>query len=98
MNPLPEILPPPSIPSNVSPSAKWLSGEGAGSWFEIKKTNNNKNFMVKRYSPKGKLECSGNFVADKEIYLQKDFQLTYPSFCNKISLIQNQKVVTLNLK
>jgi hypothetical protein len=52
-------LPPPPKPAKVHETARWLSGEGAGSWFEI--AFNNGSAYLNRYAPDGTIECSGIF-------------------------------------
>jgi len=93
MKKLSETLLPPELPINLPPNAKWLSGEGAGSWFVIESADKNQTFEISRYSPDGQLECEGIFYAQNKFDIQKDYQLTYPSFCNKVSLIQNDKTI-----
>ena len=93
---LPDVLPQPELPSNLPKSAIWLSGEGAGSWFVIQPKVENKHFHVSRYSPEGNLECEGLFKSEKHDFdPQKDFMLTYPSFCNIITIKQGVNTITL---
>lgn len=91
---LPKILPEPKLPSNLPPSAKWLSGEGAGSWFVIEKEYG-MHYKVERYSPEGLPECEGLFSSTSiNIDLEKDYELTYPSHCAKVSIMQsNEKII-----
>lgn len=72
----------PGIPEN----AQWLSGEGAGSWFDL-------NFQgdllkVTRYSPYGDIECSGIYKnnTSENINSLERMRITYPSNCNAITL------------
>ena len=90
---LSKILPAPELPANLPPSAKWLSGEGAGSWFVIENENNNQ-YKITRYSPKGNVECEGLFKANsKKIDLEKKFSITYPSHCAIVSIIQGDEKI-----
>ena len=73
----------PVIPEN----AQWLSGEGAGSWFDL-------NFQgdllkVTRYSPYGDIECSGIYKnsTSENINSLKRMSITYPSNCNRVTLV-----------
>lgn len=93
MTTFPEILPEPALPTNVPITAKWLSGEAAGSWFVIEKENDTQ-FKINRYSPEGTVECTGLFKSNiKKIDLDKDFDITYPSHCAAVSIIQgNEKI------
>lgn len=71
------------IPEN----AKWLSGEGCGSWFVFELQGD--ILKSDRYSTAGNLECSGYFKTDKQINfsLSDNFTLFYPSTCKSIKLI-----------
>lgn len=93
MNRLPPILPAPELPDNLPTQAKWLAGEGAGSWFVI--LEEDMQFRVQRYSPKGMLECSGVFNSDNELNLNEEYKVTYPSHCAKVTLIQYGKLIIL---
>jgi hypothetical protein len=72
----------PGIPEN----AQWLSGEGAGSWFDFKFADS--GLRVTRYSPDGIIECAGHFKISngKGIRPDNSFRITYPSNCMVISL------------
>lgn len=91
--PIPEIKPE-NLPSNV----KWLSGEGAGSWFLIQGHNINNLYEVYRYSPKGSVECTGIFESNHCIDLDKDYSLTYPSHCEQVTVLQYDKTIILKHK
>lgn len=89
----PEILPEPLLPANLPSTAKWLSGEGAGSWFVFEKENETQ-YKINRFSPEGNVECEGMFRSSiNKIDLDKDFAITYPSHCATVSIIQgNEKI------
>ena len=96
MTNLPEILPAPVKPSNLHEGVKWISGEGAGSWFLIEAFGDDGNkFQVRRFSPEGKLECEGTFVSGSILNLQSKYKVTYPSHCQKVTIIQHEQPVTL---
>ncbi len=82
---LPKLIKQPSIPENLPKDAKWLAGEGAGSWFVFLKMN--ENVLVRRFSPNGKFECENSYAID--INLEEDFKMDYPSHCSVISIIHN---------
>jgi hypothetical protein len=75
---------------------KWLAGEGAGSWFVIE--TKGQLFSVKRFSQSGKCECSGLFQLNgAETFDPTDnFQISYPSHCNLITLLQFGKRIHLS--
>ena len=83
---LPKTLPPPDVPGAIPKNAKWLSGEGAGSWFVIEKLKD--NFLITRYSPTGVLECENNFKSSLPFNPKDDFTMNYPSHCAVVSVIQ----------
>ncbi len=73
----------PAIPEN----ARWLSGEGAGSWFDFEFEGN--RLKATRYSPEGVIECTGLFENRDAIQLlgkHSTFSVSYPSNCKTVSL------------
>lgn len=88
-----KIVPEPKKPQHLC-NAKWLSGEGCGSWFTIEKAE--KGYLIARYNPEGKVECKGIFlqVTGSEIDLQAEFEFTYLSHCAEVNIIQHN----INLK
>ena len=92
---LPDTLLAPERPSNILSHAKWLAGEGAGSWFLIE-SNDNRDFCIARYSPTGILECRANFIADQPFDIDLLYEFDFPSHCQKITIVQN--AIRINLK
>ena len=88
MRTLSKILPAPEKPAHLRPSIKWLSGEGAGSWFDIQENEANNHFKISRYSPEGFVECSGTFTSEKALDLSSEYKLSYPSHCSVVTVIQ----------
>lgn len=84
---LPPILPAPPRPMSLDSSAKWLAGEGAGSWFVIEETVNSA-FEISRFSPDGNLECGGVFTTSQPVNLQEEFIISYPSHCAVVTIEQ----------
>jgi len=95
MKDLPLILPEPKLPENLNSNSKWLAGEGAGSWFSI--IHLNEQFRVLRFSPYGKFECGGIFQSNDNFETQQYFEVTYPSNCREINILQQERRITLNL-
>jgi hypothetical protein len=90
---LPLILPPPEeLPSNLSSSAKWLAGEGAGSWFVLESMSEGR-FIIERFSPVGELECTGVFLSNAELNLSEEYSITYPSHCMKVTILQSDSAI-----
>ena len=94
---LAKTLPAPPRPPHLDTSALWLAGEGAGSWFIISKTKVDLLYEISRFSPDGKLECRSVFSSERKLDLAKDYKITYPSNCSKVTVIQNELVVKFNI-
>ncbi len=95
-NLLKTTLPSPALPSNLPPTAQWLAGEGAGSWFVIEQKTG-ANFWVGRFDPTGKSECAGVFQCSGNgcLDVHSAFVVTYLSHCQKVTVVQNNKTVIL---
>ncbi len=87
-------LPSPERHYLIPDNAQWLSGEGAGSWFDF-------NFegtllKVTRYSPQGEIECMGLYENPEAIEFLKNrhsFSITYPSHCRTVSVKINDSEI-----
>lgn len=84
---LPKILRQPELPACISSNAKWLSGEGAGSWFVIEEKSN--HYLITRYSPKGNFECENRFEKEMDFDPKVSYQMDYPSHCSVVTVHQN---------
>jgi hypothetical protein len=72
----------------ITSPKKWLYGLGASAWFAFRQIG--QQLHIRRYSPEGKLECTGIFKAHhKRLELADPFAITYPSHCAKVTLVQN---------
>lgn len=80
----------PTRVKGIPQNAQWLSGEGAGSWFSILPTVD-KKFEITRFSPEGKVECTGVFETNSRqaFYPGQPFRINYLSHCGKVNVIQN---------
>ena len=85
-------LRPPQRHEKVPSDAKWLSGEGYGSWFHF--TGSADGYGLVRYSPSGEAECFGSFMAEeiKSINYDKKWVITYPSDCSRVTIEQEGKL------
>lgn len=83
-----DVLKAPDIPEGLPGNAHWLAGEGAGSWFVI--IPEAEKLLIRRYSPDGKLECSGYFKEKKISHFNTEeaFTVDYISHCAKVTLRQ----------
>lgn len=92
MSSLPKTLSAPERPNSLPEHAKWLAGEGAGSWFVL--NSENQVIEISRYSPSGDFECGGTFKTDQQFDSRRDYQITFPSHCAKVTLLQNGNRIT----
>jgi len=89
-------LPPFRLNGNIPENAKWLSGEGAGSWFHIEKRDD-ANFLVSRYSPEGAVECNSVFINTSGYDFDPllPFEVGYMSHCAQVTIVQEGQKITL---
>jgi hypothetical protein len=87
----------PELPTNIPKEAKWLSGEGGGAWFCIKK--NSSGYQISRYTPAGKKDCSRIFeTTSKGFDESSDYKILHISHCALVQVEQNNKRFIFNLK
>ncbi len=88
------VLTKPAQPAGLPENAQWLAGEGAGSWFAILPAGGEK-FEITRFSPEGKVECSGRFAisGNQSFDIGKPYQFDYLSHCGKVSLIHGKQKI-----
>jgi hypothetical protein len=91
---LPEVLIAPAIPRGLPGHSQWLGGEGTGSWFVLS-VDNTSNLIVNRYNKTGIFECKKVYTKLSGFDILKDYAVTYPSFCNKVTILQDGKKVTI---
>ncbi len=92
---LKSTIPMPVKPSQLNGSSHWLSGEGAGSWFQV--IPNGSSTEIRRYSPTGELECSSLMEKLPKTWSSRmsDLSVTYPSDCSQVTL--TDKISTIQL-
>jgi len=80
----------PGVPEN----ARWLAGEGAGSWFIISPLSSKYRIAAERWSPSGQLECHGHFTCPeaKSLDLDLEYQVVHLSHCSQLCIEQNRVV------
>jgi len=85
----------PARPASLPQNAKWLSGEGAGSWFLIEEAGD--NYLICRFGPSGNLECKNIFsiINNQSFLINKPFNLEYGSHCQKVRINQSDKIIEL---
>lgn len=94
MKTLPKTLPKPELPEHLDANCKWLAGEGAGSWFQITSSSFG-GILVKRFDPKGVLECENNYTSFNGFKIFEPYEITFPSHCAVITIIQEGRVIKL---
>ncbi|MDT8402298.1 MAG: DUF6695 family protein [Bacteroidales bacterium] len=79
-------LPPPGRHPSIPENAQWLSGEGAGSWFDFKFEKD--GLKVTRFAPDGTIECSGYYKGSviKMQEIGDSYIVDYPSNCLEVKL------------
>ena len=85
-----DTLPQPKRPPNVPIHAQWLSGEGAGSWYQLDGLPEGL-FELQRYNPSGKPEGRATVKASNENIpnLNQAWQIAHLSNCQRVTIIQN---------
>ncbi|MFP4119276.1 MAG: DUF6695 family protein [Candidatus Woesearchaeota archaeon] len=89
---VPHTIPAPKRHANIPSQARWLSGEGEGSWFYIRTCGD--QLQITRYSPRGDIECKGLFHSEKPLSSPiESYELTYPSNCRLITLKSGEELL-----
>ena len=77
----------------VHTNAQWLSGIGAGAWFELHDINQVKEYRFRRISPYGNIDVDGVFVISKLGFdIMKNYQFIQNSNCNFLHVEQDNNV------
>jgi len=84
----------PERDNKIPGNAQWLAGEGAGSWFSFEGKDG--NLQITRYSPGGTVECKGEYWSEHKNINTKRIKITYPSNCNKVHIIDSDKIIVFN--
>ncbi len=96
------ILPAPTRPTTVPSDSKWLSGEGAGSWFSFRKSDAKDGesdlFQIVRYSPEGLVECDNLFTTSAPFNINEAFELNYLSHCAEVNITQGNKKIKFTVQ
>jgi hypothetical protein len=83
----------PEMAQGIPESSQWLAGEGAGSWFNIELAG--KEYRITRYSPEGKIECSGLFNKELEtgFNINAAFEFVHLSHCKSVTIKQMDQIL-----
>lgn len=90
---------PPALPSTIPAHSQWLSGQGAGTWFCIDTTSNPNQYNIKRYTPKGSLDCDRIFEIEDNssvFDINESYQFAHVSHCAKCRIKQNEIIFIFN--
>jgi hypothetical protein len=93
-----KTLPSPLRPVTVPETAQWLSGEGAGSWFNIVAKGG--GFFITRFGPNGVTECESEFILMKgqKFDLNGSYQFDYLSHCDMVVIRQHGERIEFHRK
>ena len=66
-------------------------------FYQIRQGQDGSSFEVTRYSPEGNPECKGIFKPEGRIpQLDKPYDITYPSHCRTVTLLQGGSMIRLS--
>ena len=91
----------PEKPTDIPVDSQWLLGQGSGAWFSILNMESENQFNIKRFTPKGSLDCDRVFevAQNGSIFdIEKKYEFTHLSHCAKCRIIQNEKIFVFNYK
>ncbi len=82
----------------VGSHAQWLSGVGAGAWFELHKTEHKHMYRFMRISSHGNIDVNGLYIVrDLSFEYNNDYQFAHYSNCNFFHIKQNNKTYRFDL-
>ena len=90
---------PPKKPKTIPVHSQWLLGQGAGVWFCIHPTSTNNQYNIKRFAPKGELDCDRVFELEDNgsvFDIKEPYQFTHVSHCAKCRIIQKERIFVFN--
>ncbi len=92
---------PPEFPKTIPSNSQWVSGQGVGAWFAIKQAVESNEYNIKRFTPKGSLDCDRIFEIEENgsiFDIEKAYQFTHLSHCAKCRILQGKKIFEFNYK
>ncbi|SFZ93729.1 hypothetical protein SAMN05428642_103300 [Flaviramulus basaltis] len=79
--------------SDLHEKAQWLSGIGAGAWFELYRTGHDVVYNYRRISAYGNIDIHDRFVVDDDSFdYDLEFEFIHYSNCKFFHVKQNEKV------
>ncbi|PIB34040.1 hypothetical protein BFP72_00640 [Reichenbachiella sp. 5M10] len=92
-----EVLSEPNRPPDLPRTARWLSGEGAGSWYCISQVGT--GFHIVRYDCQGREESRGIYVLDHTGFdASRAYELVCPSHYRSVSVRQENTLFCFSLQ
>ncbi|WP_445736305.1 DUF6695 family protein [Mariniflexile sp.] len=83
----------------VHEKAQWLSGIAAGAWFELHKTENDKEYLFKRISPVGNIDVEALFLVENDTFnYHQPFEFVPYSNCKFFHVKQHGVVFRFDRK
>lgn len=77
--------------------AQWLSGIGAGAWFELHDLGHHVEFRFRRISPYGHIDCDGIYEVDSGGFdISTDYEFIHYSNCQFFHIKQNTQTYRFN--
>jgi hypothetical protein len=80
----------PKLLDDIHPKAQWLSGIGAGAWFELHETNHDSEYIYRRVSPAGNIDVDDVFeLKGNSFNFNEAFRFTHHTNCSFFHIEQN---------
>ncbi len=86
---------------NVPKEAKWLSGQGEGTWFTVTKEDGlaDNEYRIRRHTPQGNLDCDRVFsIDDISFDITQPFEIAHVSHCAVVKTNQADQVYSFTFK
>lgn len=79
--------------------AQWLSGIGAGAWFELYDLGHQVEFRFRRISPYGNIDCDAIYEVNSELFdVSTDYEFVHYSNCQFFHIKQNNQTYRFNFQ
>lgn len=83
------------IPSHIPQTSQWLGGVGEGAWYNIERAEDEKYYLVSRFTENGELEYSLPFFTKDFIDLSANYRIDYDSHMIYTTVVQYNKIILL---
>ena len=83
----------PKTVDGIHEKAQWLGGIGAGAWFELHTTSEEKIYKYRRISPYGNVDVEDLYVINESTFIYENpYQFVYYSNCSFFHVKQNETI------